>query len=306
MRIRPRITDLLQNIEANAILYYTLNRGVELANVLNDSASAATWSLAASKIKTAANTLLWDSSASLYFDNETTTLYPQDGNAWAVVANLTLTPEQNTAITAALTARWGPYGAPAPEVGSTPATVSPFIGYFEATAHYLAENATAAHELLRTQWGFMLDDPRMTNSTFIEGYASDGGLAYAPYTNDARVSHAHGWSTGPTSLLTFYTAGLRISSAGGRTWTVAPRLGGLTSVEAGFAAPAGVFSVSVQADASSEVVSGLTFSTPAGTVGTVSLVGVTGSLRDDAGNEVVLVDGEAQGVSGGNWTLVVS
>jgi hypothetical protein len=32
----------------------------------------------------------------------------------------------------------------------------------------------------------MLDDPRMTNSTFIEGYSSDGSLHYAPYKNDPR------------------------------------------------------------------------------------------------------------------------
>lgn len=300
------ITNTLQNIEANAILYHTLNKGIELATILNDSTSIATWSLAASKLKTAANALLWDNSSSLYFDNETTTLHPQDGNSWAIFSNLTTSAQQNTAITTALRARWGPYGAPAPEVGSTPATVSPFVGYFEASAHYLANNATAAHELLRTQWGFMLDDPRMTNSTFIEGYAADGSLAYAPYTNDARVSHAHGWSTGPTSLLMFRTAGLSIASAGGRTWTVAPSLGGLTSVEAGYVAPAGAFAVKVQAETGTERVSALSFSTPLGTSGTVSLPGVVGSLRDDAGLEVVLVGGEAAGVPGGNWTLVAS
>lgn len=300
------VIDILQNIEANAILYYTLNKGVELATILNDSTSATTWSLAAEKIKTAANALLWDNSSSLYFDNETTTLHPQDGNSWAVLSNLTTSPQQNIAITTALRTRWGPYGAPAPEVGSTPATVSPFIGYFEAAAHYLANNATAAHELLRTQWGFMLDDPRMTNSTFIEGYAADGSLAYAPYTNDARVSHAHGWSTGPTSLLTFRTAGLNIASAGGQTWAVAPRMGGLTSVEAGYVAPAGEFSIKVQADVGSDLVLALSFSTPIGTVGTVSLPGVVGSLRDDAGQEIALVGGEATRVPGGSWTLVVS
>lgn len=181
--------------------------------------------------------------------------------------------------------------------------MSPFIGYFEAVAHYLANDASAAHALLCTQWGFMLDDPRMTNSTFIEGYSADGSLAYAPYANDARVSHAHGWSAGPTSLLMFYTAGLRIASAGGRTWVVAPRLGGLGSVEAGYVAPAGSFAVWVVAEGGDDVVTGLKFSTP---VGTVSLPGVVGRLRDGLGNEVLLVDGEVDRVPGGNWTLVVS
>ncbi|KAF3769316.1 family 78 glycoside hydrolase [Cryphonectria parasitica EP155] len=292
------------NIEANAILYYTLNKGIQLANILNATSYATSWTTIAAKIKTAANTLLWDNTTSLYHDNETTTLSPQDGNAWAVHANLTQSAAQSKAVAAALRARWGTYGAPAPEAGGTPATVSPFIGYFELLAHHAAGNASAALELTRLQWGFMLDDPRMTNSTFIEGYASDGSLHYAAYTNDARVSHAHGWSTGPTSVLTMYTAGLRLAAAGGTEWVVAPRLGGLVSVEAGYVAPVGRLEVQVEADAGTEVVTALWLSTPEGTVGSVSLPGVTGRLEDVEGNTVALVDGEASGVPGGNWTLV--
>ncbi|KAL1849846.1 hypothetical protein Daus18300_013159 [Diaporthe australafricana] len=295
------------NIEANAILYYTLNKGVGLANILNDTASASNWTSYASGIKSAANNLLWDNSTSLYRDNETTTLHPQDGNAWAVVSNLTLSTSQSLAISDALQSRWGPYGAPAPEAGGSPETVSPFIGYFELMAHYMAGNASASHELMRTEWGFMLDDPRMTNSTFIEGFSADGSLHYAPYTNDARVSHAHGWSAGPTSLLTFYTAGLRIESAGGASWTIAPRLGGLSSVEAGYTAPLGAFSVTAQGDLSSGAITALNFTTPAGTTGTVDLgSGVSGSLQDTNENTVILSNGQATGVNGGSWKLVTS
>jgi hypothetical protein len=38
----------------------------------------------------------------------------------------------------------------------------------------------------------MLDDPRMTNSTFIEGYASTGELHYVPYKDDPTISFSHG------------------------------------------------------------------------------------------------------------------
>lgn len=45
----------------------------------------------------------------------------------------------------------------------------------------------AALDLMRIEWGnYMLDDPRMTNSTFIEGYSADGSLHYSPYSNDPR------------------------------------------------------------------------------------------------------------------------
>lgn len=110
-------------------------------------------------------------------------------------ANLTLSSDQSTAVSQALKARWGTYGVPAPEAGS-PLTTSPFIGSFKLEAHPLAGDSESALQLIRRQWGFMLNDPRMTNSTFIEGYSADGSLHYAPYTNDPQVSHAHGVGVG--------------------------------------------------------------------------------------------------------------
>ncbi|TVY19378.1 hypothetical protein LARI1_G002321, partial [Lachnellula arida] len=185
------------NIEANAILYYVLNQGINLANLVGDNASASQWGPIASKVKDAANSLLWDANANLYKDNETSDVYPQDGNVWSIKANITTSPTQNTAISSALQARWGPYGAPAPETGS-PATVSPFIGSLELEAHFLSAAPQNALALMRRQWAdFMLDDPRMTNSTFIEGYAETGALHYPLYASDAIISHSHGWSTGP-------------------------------------------------------------------------------------------------------------
>ena len=82
--------------------------------------------------------------------------------------------------------------------------MSPFISGFELEAHFTANRTTAALTLIRNMWAdFVLDDPRMTNSTFIEGYSTSGELHYAPYGDeDARISLAHGWGTGPTSSLT--------------------------------------------------------------------------------------------------------
>ena len=257
------------NIEANAILYFTINLGLSLADVLNDTMVTSKWSKYAANIKSAANARLWDPSANLYRDNDTvplTTLHPQDGNSWAVVSNMTLSQAQAANISTALSKRWGPYGAPAPEAGPT---VSPFISGFELQAHYLAGQPQYAVQLMKRMWAdFMLDDPRMTNSTFIEGYSTNGDLHYAPYTNDPRISHAHGWATGPTSTLTFYAAGLQITSALGKTWRIAPSLGGLTSVEAGFETSLGSFASNVTAVSGGVYVK---FSTPKGTTGGVSL-----------------------------------
>jgi hypothetical protein len=251
------------NIEANAILYYTINQGIQLALALNDTGLIANWTSTAARVKSAANELLWDEDAGMYRDNETTRLMPQDGNTWAVVANLTANTTQMERISSNLVSRWTPYGAPALEAADA---ISPFISGFELQAHFLAANASAALALMRLQWGFMLNDARMTNSTFIEGYSSTGQLHYAPYLNDARISHAHGWATGPTSSLTFYVAGIQLLSAGGKTWRIAPELGDLKHVDAGFSTSVGFFGAkTTQLDGAVE----LEFQTPQGTRGEV-------------------------------------
>lgn len=300
------------NIEANAILYYTINQAISLANALNDTGPISNWTATATKIKTAANTLLWSPEAGMYRDNETTTLTPQDGNSWAVLANLTLNDTQTQSISQHLADRWTPYGAPAPEAADA---ISPFISGFELQTHFLANNATAALELIRLQWGFMLDDPRMTNSTFIEGYSTTGELHYAPYKNDARISHAHGWATGPTSSLTMYVAGIQILSAGGKMWKIAPKLGDLKHAHAGFSTSVGTFEVETKLGQRNLKMS---FETPVGTSGDViiPLLGCKGRglLKNNSGgcggDAVVLVEDGSVGeitvgdVAGGKYEFV--
>ncbi|KAF7895730.1 uncharacterized protein EAF01_009692 [Botrytis porri] len=309
------------NIEANSILYYTLNLGTKLAKVLNDSSpTTSKWPEYAAGIKSAANVALWDNTTNLFRDNDTlplTTLYPQDGNAWAIFSELVSTPARALQVSDSLSARWGKYGAPAPEGGGN--VISPFVTSFEIQAHYMAGRAERAVQLIKFMWGdFMLDDPRMTNSTFIEGYSTDGTLHYAPYTNDPRVSHAHGWSTGPTSALTFHGAGLRVTEAAGKSWSIAPNLGGLTDIEAGFETTLGSFAV--KASGSSGRLDSIEITTPKGTMGSISVPytnqTATMSLQSRDGEEVAMTRQIAAGnatsgryvlenVEGGNWTVTL-
>lgn len=228
--------------------------------------------------------------------------YEQFTNPSLVLGNLTESDAQKASIISNLQGRWGTYGAPAPEVNSTPATISPFATGFELEAHLVGGNAAGALDLMRLQWGFMLDDPRMTNSTFIEGYAADGGLVYAPYRNDPRVSHAHGWATAPTSLLSRYVAGIHLTAALGQSWRIAPLPGGLSTVSAGMSTTLGSFAVDVGADSGGAITS-FSFEAPAGTKGDVVLPpGTEGTLTSEAGESVALSGGIATGVSGGRWT----
>ena len=164
----------VQNIEGNALLYYTLSQAIILASRTGMAGNLETWSNATKGIQSAANQLLWDAELSLYRNDETSTLYPQDGNAWAVMGNLTATDSQAKQITRSLRDRWGQYGAPAPEAGR--GTISPFVSGLELQAHYQVGDAGSALDLMRLEWGFMLNDPRMTNSTLIEGYSTNGSL----------------------------------------------------------------------------------------------------------------------------------
>jgi hypothetical protein len=115
----------------------------------------------------------------------------------------------------------------------------------------------------------MLDGPGMTNSTFIEGYATDGSPHYQPYTNDLKVSHAHGWSSGPTSFLTFHIAGIKLIGPAGSKWVIEPNLGDLKRIEAGFKTSLGGFGVDVERLSNMSLV--VTFETPSRTKGSLSL-----------------------------------
>lgn len=225
-----------------------MRNAIKLAVITNDTSASSYWETLAAGIPAAANDLLWDDSVSLYRDNDTiadgspVASYPLDGNSWAVIAGIA-NGTRAEAVSDALKARWvRPYGAPAVEAGQT---ISPFTTGFELQAHYMAGHPGYATDLMEFMWAdYMLDDPRMTNSTFIEGFATDGTPLYPVYDYDPRVSHAHGWSSAPTSMLTFYGGGLRMNSAAGLTWKVAPALGSLQTIQTSFETPLGSFATS--------------------------------------------------------------
>ena len=122
---------------------------------------------------------------------------------------------------------------------------------------------------MKFMWAdFMLDDPRMTNSTFNEGYDVSGALHYPAYSDDARISHAHGWSTGPLIALSQYAAGLHVVNS--TTWLVHPQPGNLSEVEAGFTTAIGTFAAA-WTNTSANGSATYSFQTPPGTQGSVVL-----------------------------------
>ncbi|KAH8793970.1 hypothetical protein BGZ57DRAFT_937933 [Hyaloscypha finlandica] len=185
-----------------AVDWYRVGMG---GHIPNDNSTMAGWTPKAETLKKAANDILWNANAGLPHDNET--------NRVQQFPKLLKLDE-------------GLVEHPAPEAGS-PLTISPSIGSFELEAHLLSSDSQSALQLIRRQRRVFLDDRRMTNSTFIEGYSADGSLHCAPYTNDPRISHAHDWSTGPTSLPSLYVADIHFTPASGKTWKIAAQPGDL-------------------------------------------------------------------------------
>lgn len=105
-------------------------------------------------LKSAANRLLWDAKVGMYQDNPTSTLKPQDGNALAVLYGLTDSPQKATAIGGNLGDRWNSFGAVTPEKGGNIAT---FPGSMEVLAHFAAGDDQRGLDLIRREWGYMLN-----------------------------------------------------------------------------------------------------------------------------------------------------
>ncbi|MET9412305.1 alpha-L-rhamnosidase [Streptomyces sp. NPDC002935] len=251
-----------ENISANALLYAALKGGATLATVEGDSALAAGWTAKAAAIKAAANSRLWDASKGMYKDNPTSGLYPQDGNSLAVWYGLTDSTAKSKSVIAGLGKNWGIYGPTTPEWGGN---VSPFAGGMELNARFTANDDYTALAQIRRTWGHMLTSDIGTKSTFWEGVRADGGLAYG----GSFMSLAHGWSTAPTSTLTFDVLGTAPESATG-AYRFVPHPGDLTSAEGRVTLPQGAVDASWSRDpAAGSYAAHLT--SPAGTTGRIGV-----------------------------------
>jgi len=281
------------NLEANALMYATLTGASRLATTEGDSALAASYASRAATLKTAANSRLWDAGTGMYRDNPTSGLYPQDGNSLAVWYGLTDTTAKNTSIVQRLTQRWNAYGATTPEWGGG---VHPFPGSMEVYAHFTANDDNTALAQIRRTWGYMIDSPIGTKSTMWEGISASGGLAYSP----PFMSLSHGWSTGPTSALTFDVLGTAPEPAVGQ-YRFVPHPGDLTSVEGRITMPQGALNASWSRNPSAGTFTSQ-ITSPAGTTGRVGIPKLTGNITVSVNGAVVWSNGTftaRPGIGGG-------
>ncbi|KAL2854591.1 pectin lyase fold/virulence factor [Aspergillus pseudodeflectus] len=260
---------------ANMLLYRALTTAAFLAPFASDETD---YTSLASSLRTAITTHLYDSSVGALRDSPNATLYPQDANSMALAYAL-FEPgsAESEAIGTYLESNWTPTG---PEVPELPNNISPFISSIELEGHFAAGHPERAIELIRRLWGWYLNHPNGTESTVPEGFLVDGRWTYRGdrgYRNDPRyMSHAHGWSSGPTSALTEYAVGLRITEPRGAEWSLKPasfKVDGLGSASAGFTTELGKFSAAFQVKGKRVKVY---WNTPKGTKGWVEVPGAKG------------------------------
>lgn len=213
-----------ENLAPNVLLYRALVLGATLASEENDTATEQQYASKAAALKHNVISVLWDESAGLFRDAPGDGLYAQDGNALALWFGLVDSPSMATRISYALRSNWNAYGALTPE---RPGAISTFIGSIEVLGHFAANDDQTALDLIRREWGYMLNCRFGTGSTFWEGYLADGSFDYG----GSFLSKAHGWASGPTAALSFYVLGIMPTTERAEDYTLIPHPGDLNRVE---------------------------------------------------------------------------
>ena len=131
------------NSALNTLIYHVL---VSFAALANNATQAQAWVSSSEHLKQCFNAILWDEIAGLYRDNDTTTLHPQDGNALALMYNLTMNSSQLSAISCGLSRNWNSIGPVTPEL---PDTISPFVSGLEVLSHFRAGQSARALTLMQ-------------------------------------------------------------------------------------------------------------------------------------------------------------
>jgi hypothetical protein len=209
-----------KNIAANALLYKVTQGAIELTGMMKDTRATQYYRNAGEALKQAINAVLWDETVNAYRDNPSSSTFPQDGNSLSVWFNVTDTADKRASVLAYLKSNWGKLGSISPEwvyqgrhaIGTFPSSMEVFAWLSSSN------NEKNGISLIKKTWGYMLNSPNSTQSTFWEGFQEDGQFAF----DGIYMSHAHGWSTGPAPALSFYILGLRPGKIGFYDYEVVP------------------------------------------------------------------------------------
>jgi hypothetical protein len=287
-------TDCGTETYINALYYRNLREMATLATAEGDSSAAASYTAQAAAVKNAINTLLWDAATGAYrLSLQTPDVYPQDGNATAILAGVASQQQADRALAYLRANDWSTYGSldvsPATPNSVISPDYEPLPSGFEAAARLSGDDPDelgfdTGLQLMTQFWGWMLtQDP---GSTFWEKVSEDGTPVLGSFE-----SLAHGWASSPTATLTNDVLGVTPTSAGFATYSVIPHPAELTWAQGSVPTPHGAIGVSWQSHAGSF---GMKITSPAGTTGEAAVptfgrqvrVTVDGHLAWDAGTSL--------------------
>jgi alpha-L-rhamnosidase-like protein len=249
----------------NAQYVRALGIAATLAIWAGKPADAKPWHARAAAVASQFSATFWDPAAGAFTDSAAdTTVHPQDGNVFAILAGLATAPQAAAALAYIDKTMSRPQGDTITDssawdrdvwgYGGTE-RIEPFIGYFDVLARFATGEDTAALDLIRREWGFMLANGPGTMWESID--ATTGRPV------DVLPSFDHGWSSGAAPALTTQVLGVKPVSPGFAKFTVVPHPGDLQSAKGDVPTPFGTIHVSWHLVAGSPVV---TVSAPRGAV----------------------------------------
>lgn len=250
----------------NLVYYAALTDGAELATALGRDPEAAAWRTQAAALRTAINTHLWNPTTGLYdISDSSRGAVAQDANTFAALTGVA-DPLRSSQILGILDQRLQharghlAYAEPAP--AGQGQQLSTMMSGFEVMADFKAGRTTAALDLIRREWGYMLSqDP---GGTTWENIPMTGDL-------DGAHSAAHSWGGLPAAALSRYVLGVRPITPGFDTFVVAPQPGDLQWAEGDVPTPHGPVSIKWSRGAGCRYTVDVTV--PSGTTATVSVPG---------------------------------
>ena len=254
-----------------AVAYYNAQyvRALGMAATLaiwdGDRADASAWRARATAVASHFSGAFWDPVAGAFTDTAgDTTVHPQDGNVFAILAGLA-TPQQASSALAYIDSTMSrPQGDTITDSSAWDSTawgfggterIEPFIGYFDVLARFAEGDDLAAIDLIRREWGFMLDNGP---GTMWENIDARTGRPV-----DIVPSWDHAWSSGAAPALTADVLGIKPVAPGFSAFTVTPHPGDLQWAQGNVPTPHGTIHVSWKLVSGRPVVS---VSAPHGTV----------------------------------------
>ena len=230
----------------NAEYVYALKQAADLAGWLGYFGTQSAW-LSRAQAITNRFSVFWDAANGAYHDTTTDLrTHPEDGNAFAIVAGIATHDQATSALNYLSAHNAYSYGNSISDVPDwddpdwgyqSNMRVYPFIGYYELLARFQTGMDDSAVDLIRREWGYMVQNGPGTTWELIGPY---GG---APTDSRLGGGWETGWSTGATGALTQYVLGVRPTSPGYATYVVDPHPGGLAWAEGDVVTPRGLLHV---------------------------------------------------------------